>query len=305
VESTCSSTPVKDQEKFADLKEIKFSLICSKEDFSEIYFCKNLTVLNLRQSLRFNDAKETQVALSFLINNILASGCTLKELDLSLNAIGPHLSLFSPILTSVEKLYLHDVGLNRYSGTQLFSSLPISLKILSLSLNNLDDSVLNLPPFQQLEVLDVSSCRIPSETFKKFLPMLAPMRSLRNININDNAGRGTVYTQGFIDFIKSLPSLNYLQILKIGDIGICERQAEELCSVLLSNSLKLEVLDISYSSLTERSYGQLFEAIENECLPCLKELYLDGNPRPTTALYHLLDLKKIYVYQDEVEDEEE
>jgi len=190
-----------------------------------------LKILNLKGALYAFLTRATQnSALESLSKCLKASGCTLAELNVSCNPIGAAILQIIPFLKDITNLNISDIGMEGNTATELFIHLNPAIKALNLSLNNIGSSISNLNRFSSLEVLDISSNRVPSDDLDTFLGQLT-LTNLREINFSDNGSLGNLQ-DGWISFCNVLLFMKNLSILRVGDIGLCQNQIEELLRLI-------------------------------------------------------------------------
>jgi Leucine-rich repeat (LRR) protein len=171
-------------------------------DPSHLVRCSSLKILNLNGALSyFRSNAEQRSALGSLNLSLQKSGCVLRELNLSQNAVGSAILEIKPILKNIVILNLCDIGLDADTGKELFQHLNPLIRILKLSNNKLGGSIESLNEYKHLAVLDISSNKITSDGLNNFRLIIEFCTKFKEINLSDNGffrGRKTGWVDKFL-----------------------------------------------------------------------------------------------------------
>ncbi|KAH8273916.1 hypothetical protein KR044_003414 [Drosophila immigrans] len=237
---------------------------------------------------------EIPLALKHLGAGLIAAGAKLTVLDLSDNALGPNgmrgLEEFlrSPVLYSLQELYLNNCGLGPEGGRMLSKALidlyenakaagsPLQLRILVAGRNRLENVgakalALTLKTLQTLEEISMPQNSIYHVGISALAEGFKMNSHLRVLNMNDN----TVTAKGSAKIAEVFEHTPLLREINFGDCLLKTDGAYMFAEALERNHANLEVLDLSYNEINEDAGLMIITAIQNK--PNLKILNLDGN----------------------------
>ncbi|XP_051858799.1 ran GTPase-activating protein isoform X4 [Drosophila albomicans] len=237
---------------------------------------------------------EIPLALQHLGAGLIAAGAKLTVLDLSDNALGPNgmrgLEEFlrSPVLYSLQELYLNNCGLGPEGGRMLATALidlyenakaagsPLQLRIFVAGRNRLENVgakalSLTLKTLQTLEEISMPQNSIYHVGISALAEGFKMNPHLRLLNMNDN----TVTAKGSAKIAEVFEHTPLLREINFGDCLLKTDGAYMFAEALERNHVNLEVLDLSYNEINDDAGLMIITAIQNK--PNLKKLYLDGN----------------------------
>ncbi|KAH8378378.1 hypothetical protein KR093_011069 [Drosophila rubida] len=237
---------------------------------------------------------EIPLALKHLGAGLIAAGAKLTVLDLSDNALGPNgmlgLEEFlrSPVLYSLQELYLNNCGLGPEGGKMLAAALidlydnakaagsPLQLRILVIGRNRLENvgaKALSsmMKTLQTLEEICMPQNSIYHVGIGALAEGFKMNPHLRVLNMNDN----TVTAKGSAKIAEVFEHTPLLREINFGDCLLKTDGAYMFAEALERNHTNLEVLDLSYNEINDDAGLMLVSAIQNK--PKLKILNLDGN----------------------------
>uniref|UniRef100_A0A8C2QAL9 Uncharacterized protein n=1 Tax=Cyprinus carpio TaxID=7962 RepID=A0A8C2QAL9_CYPCA len=211
---------------------------------------------------RLRDCGITDEGCAALTSALRSNPSHLRELNLSGNKLRDSVKLLSDVLQDprckLEILWLSDCGITDEGCAALSSALrsnPSHLRELSLSWNNLEDSVKLLfdvlqNPHCKLEKLRLSGCGVTDEGCAALASALRSNPShLRELDLSMNKLSDSVKLLS--DLLED-PQCN-LETLWLRDCGVTDEGCAALASALRSNPSHLRELNLSLNKLGDSS----------------------------------------------------
>ncbi|KAM8715158.1 hypothetical protein ACLKA7_002239 [Drosophila subpalustris] len=237
---------------------------------------------------------EIPLALKHLGAGLIAAGAKLTVLDLSDNALGPNgmqgLEEFlrSPVLYSLQELYLNNCGLGPEGGRMLSEALidlhqnakvagsPLQLRIFVAGRNRLENVGAKavakaLKTLQTLEEISMPQNSIYHVGISALAEGFKLNPHLRVLNMNDN----TVTVKGSAKIAEVFEHTPLLREINFGDCLIKTDGAYLFAEALEAKHEQLEVLDLGFNEINYDGGLMIVTAMQNK--PKLKSLNLDGN----------------------------
>ncbi|XP_055347330.1 ran GTPase-activating protein-like [Paramacrobiotus metropolitanus] len=256
--------------------------------------CGELKELHMVAAFKGRDIDEVVQCLESLAAGIARSGCRLRLLDLSENALrGTGIRGMAAVLTGrccygLQVLRMSDQGLSPEGGRELSAMLSellanavadgerVKLRTVKASKNRLENGgALALgnvfATMGSLEEVEMYQCGIQSAGVAGLMRGLAQNKGLRFLDILDNTANG----EAEVAIAEAVPNWPKLEDLRLNSCLISSKGMVKILAALQKNCSSLKTLDIGENNIDKKEHQEVLDLLSR--MPALQELVLKGN----------------------------